>query len=168
MQKSTTPEARADENRLRETLQQVVRDGDIQSLRILFEIQAVPWWANSEKSFIETYCNALQKAVRDNDLKRVESLLSEWSADSKLPTLEAEHFNRSLFGSLPEVVMAGNRSLVRLLISYGARASEGLVSRMTRPVSADDETFDGILQDLLDAGWELNNSAILSYVSWMF
>jgi hypothetical protein len=63
-------------------------------------------------------------------------------------------------------VIVGNRSLVRLLISYGARASHGLVSRMTRPVNADDETFDGILQDLLDAGWELNNSAILSYVSW--
>jgi hypothetical protein len=164
VQKSTTLEARADENRLRETLQQVVRDGDIQSLRILFEIQAVPWWANSEKSLIETYCNALQKAVRDNDLKRAESLLSEWSADSKLPTPEAEHFKRSLPGSLPEAVMVGNRSLVSLLISYGARGSEGLVSRMTHPVSADDETFDGILQDLLDAGWELNNSAILSYV----
>lgn len=63
--------------------------------------------------------------------------------------------------------MVGNRSLVRLLISYGAGASEALVSRMTHPVSADDETFDGILQDLLDAGWELNNPAILSYVLWM-
>jgi hypothetical protein len=48
--------------------------------------------------------------------------------------------------------MVGSRSLCRLLISYGARASEGLVSRMTRRVSADDETVDGILQDLLDAG----------------
>jgi hypothetical protein len=105
----------------------------------------------------------LQKAVRNNDLKRAEILLSEWSADSQLPTPEAEHFNRSF----PEAVMVGNRSLVRLLIGYGARASEGLVSRMTRPVSADDETFDGILQDSLDAGWDLNNSVILSYVSWM-
>jgi hypothetical protein len=39
-------------------------------------------------------------------------------------------------------------------------------SQQNHPVSADDETFDGILQDLLDAGWELNNLTIFVYVPW--
>jgi hypothetical protein len=64
--------------------------------------------------------------------------------------------------------MTGNRSLFRLIINYGARDSECLASGMSRLVRTDGETLDGILQDLLDAGWELKGSIILAYVSWIF
>ena len=74
--------------------------------------------------------------------------------------------NRQITGSLPKAVRIGNRALVRLLIRYGARANERLANSLRGgPINADDETFDGILQDLLDAGWEFKVSAILVYVS---
>ena len=74
--------------------------------------------------------------------------------------------NRQITGSLPKAVRIGNRALVRLLIRYGARANERLANSLRGgPINADDETFDGILQDLLDAGWEFKDSAILVYVS---
>lgn len=168
MQNPITPEAAADENRFRETLHEAERHGDVQTLRTLFEDpQRVPWWAKSklEAYIIKAYCNAIEQAVNDNDLKKTKSILSEWSADSTLPPPEAQYFNRHITGSLAKAVTIGNRALVRLLISYGARADKSLAHGLSGPVNADDETFDGILQDLLDAGWEFKNSAILVYVS---
>jgi hypothetical protein len=106
----------------------------------------------------------VEKAVSHNDLKKTESILSQWSADSTLPPPGASHLNRNITGSLSEAVRGGNRALVQLLVRYGARADEHL-PRSCGLVDADDETFNGILQDLLDAGWELRDSAILAYVS---
>ncbi len=168
MQNSITPDTAVDENRFLETLERAESNCDVQTLRTLFENpQTVPWWAKSrlEGYIIRGYCKAVEQAVRDNDLKKTESILSEWSADSTLPPPEAEHFNRSITGSLPEAVRIGNRALVRLLISYGARADKRFAHSLSGPVNADDETFDEILQDLLDAGWEFKDSAILAYVS---
>lgn len=168
MQNSISQEAAADDNRFRETLQRAKSNGDVHTLRTLFESpQIVPWWAKSslETYIITAYCNAVAQAVCDNDLKKTESILLEWSADSTLPPPGAQYLNRFITGSLPKAVRIGNRDLVRLLVSYGARADKRLAHSLTGPVNADDETFEGMLQDLLDAGWEFKDSAILAYVS---
>jgi hypothetical protein len=74
--------------------------------------------------------------------------------------------NRRSTGSLPAAVRIGNRALITLLIRYGARADERLAhSLWGGPINADNETFNGILQDQLGAGWEFKDSAILAYVS---
>jgi len=149
-----------DDGAFRKSLQEARAAGDAASLRALFQSQTVPKWANLDQNLKETFCNAVEKAVIANDTSRARELLSEWSSTVPLGPPDAGDFIQTL----PKAVMAGNRELVKLLIEYGARANENLASYMNERVTADDETFENILQDLKEAGWEFKDSTILAYV----
>ncbi|KAH8595635.1 ankyrin repeat-containing domain protein [Bisporella sp. PMI_857] len=55
----------------------------------------------------------------------------------------------------------GNRDLVKLFLKHRARLESSLHMYFLRHSSRDVEKFEGILQDFLDAGWDLNDSYIL-------
>jgi len=158
-----TQKPASDDESFRQDLEAAQRAGDMDELRKLFrEKQEVPAWANLGGRLQATYSNAVMQAVAGHNLSKVESLLSEWSSHSTVPGPLPDNLN----WSLSRAIEAGNRPIVKVLIQYGARA--GYHSRflmlVNNPILADDETLEGIFQDLLEAGWHLNGSSVLAYV----
>lgn len=92
------------------------------------------------------------------DIERVHVLLHEWSCYLYPQVLKEEDLEWGL-GAAVEV---GKRDLVQLLLKYGAGATLLVTIYLLNPPDYDVETFEGILQDLLDNGWDVSAYHLLT------
>jgi hypothetical protein len=127
--------------------------------RLISSHQKLPNWVEYDISPSELPWKVLEQAILAKDVPKIEQLFGTWEYDTSLlhPAKRSVNLDRLLSAA----VSTGDRAIVKLLLSNGAKRLSQSGLPHGEPLTTTGGTFEEILDDLVKAGWEFRGTNLL-------
>ena len=144
----------------------LLKAAEISSNSTIDVLKTHPKYGKIEEIRAPDIAHHVYTSAKNNDIEELRSLLREWSSlpNTKLMADLRQRLSRTMGEAMAPAVGHGNRDMIHLLLKHGVRPNS--YGYMLNQIKDDMNTYEPILQDMIDAG--VNLPQVRGVVAYVF